>query len=182
MEKLGVYSNGGDKNTRGEKYEPGRTHSARQFTWRNKSSSIREVLTSEFLKLIFVRIVLWWSGWTGRALFPRGAFGASSDPCINFLNEYNCNQITGVIAFCLRPYFNLGRWGFFIWRDFIKTLSGKKSGALGVVRDRKGDMHIYKDSADFFISCYVTCRNYYFLKDMDLKFKRNQFFFSCIGI
>lgn len=61
-------------------------------------SSIKKVLTSEFLKLIFVRIVLWWSGWTGRALFPSGAFGASSDPCINFLNEYNCNQITRVTA------------------------------------------------------------------------------------
>lgn len=45
--------------------------------------------TFDCLKSMFVRTVRWWRFWTGLALFPNGAFGVCSDPCINLRNAYN---------------------------------------------------------------------------------------------
>lgn len=48
--------------------------------------------TFAFWKSIFVRTVRWWRGCNGRALFPSGALGVCSEPCINRLNAYNCEH------------------------------------------------------------------------------------------
>lgn len=45
--------------------------------------------TFDCLKSMFVRTVRWWRFWTGLALFPNGAFGVCSDPCISLRNAYN---------------------------------------------------------------------------------------------
>lgn len=45
--------------------------------------------TFDCLKSIFVRTVRWWRFWTGLALFPNGAFGDSSGPCISLLSAYS---------------------------------------------------------------------------------------------
>ena len=49
------------------------------------------ILTSPFLKSIFVRTVRWCRGCSGLALLPRGAFGIVSGPCISFRSAYNWN-------------------------------------------------------------------------------------------
>lgn len=52
------------------------------------------VITFAFWKSIFVRTVRWWRGCNGRALFPSGALGVCSEPCINRLNAYNCEHFS----------------------------------------------------------------------------------------
>ena len=51
---------------------------------------INKLLTFAFWKSIFVLTVRWCKGCNGLALFPKGAFGDCSEPCIKRLNAYNC--------------------------------------------------------------------------------------------